>query len=411
MKYILIAATLWGASLSFASAQDQARPAKVFTVAEQSQNIMRSYPAIVLPSQEVDLSFRISGTLIELPIRGAMQVVEGDVIGQLDTRDLDSQAAQLRSQLDQADAQLDALKAGARPQEIAALEAGIDAAQAQLDQAVDQVERSRQLAQRGTVSGATLDQDEAALRVAQASLRTSEEELALGRAGGRPEEIAASEAAIRGIQAQLDAVMDDITDATLRAPFAGVIARRNVENFSNVQAGSTIAVLQALSVVHLAFDVPAADVTALAAGGTDVISNRVQLNALPGQTFASETVEFSIQGDQATQTYRGRAAIEVPDNALILPGMVGTVISTAPGTAPSVRIPLAAVAAMSDGAPKVWIVDDAGAVNERAVDLGEVSGSFVVVKSGLDAGDTIVSAGINQLTPGLVVRPVTKIGG
>ncbi len=411
MKHLLkFAAILWVMASSLA-AQETARPAKVFTVKEQSSDVVRRYPGIVLPSQELELSFRISGTLVELPIRASQQVKSGDVIAQLDTRDLLSQVAQLQSSIDQAQAQLDALRSGARDQEIAALEAGIDAAQAQLDQAEERVERSRELAQRGTVAAATLDQDEASLRVAQADLRAREEELSLAREGARPEEIASAEAALRGLEAQLKTVEDSISDATLRAPFDGIIARRHVENFVNIQAGQAVALLQALRVIHVSFDVPAPDVTELTASGPGTITNKVRLDALPGQEFASETVEFSVQAASGTQTYRGRVAVDVPQDAVILPGMVGTVISSAPGPEPAIYVPLTSVAAASDGSGKVWIVDAGGVVSERAVRLGEVSGASVEVTEGLSPGETIVAAGIMALLPGMSVRPVTKIGG
>ncbi|MGC1498045.1 MAG: efflux RND transporter periplasmic adaptor subunit [Sulfitobacter sp.] len=411
MKQLLKSAILLSISMVPAFAQDTPRPAKVFTLQEQTSEIVRRYPGIVLPSQEVELSFRVSGNLIELPIRGSMQVKAGDVIGQVDVRDFEAQVAQLQSQKDQADAQLSALKTGARPQEISALEAAVDAAQAQVDQAADKVERGRSLAERGTISRVTLEADEAALRVAEAQLRAEKESLAIGRAGGRPEEIDASEAAIRGIDAQIDVIKNNIADATLRAPFDGVIARRDVENFTNIQAGQSIALLQALSVIHVSFDVPAPDVTALAANGPDNIKNAVRLDALPGQLFSAETVEFSVQADTATQTYRGRVAVIVPEEALILPGMVGTVISSAAAPQSKLAVPLSAVAANTDSSPKVWIVDEAGVVSERSVVLGEVSGAFVNVSEGLAPGEVIVAAGVHALTPGMIIRPVSKIGG
>lgn len=399
------------ATVSASWAQETPRPAKVFTVKEQGKEIVRRYPGLVLPSQELELSFRISGNMVELPILASQLVKEGDVIAKLDTRDLETQAAQLQSSVDQGQAQLDVLKAGTRAQEIAALEAGVDAVQAQLEQAEDQVGRSRQLAQRGTISAVTLEQDEAALRVAQADLRAKEEELALAREGARAEEIASAEAALRGLQAQLQSVKDSITDATLRAPFDGVIARRDVDNFTNIQAGQSIALLQALSVIHVSFDVPAPDVTELSSQGPGNITNTVMLDALPGQQFPSEIVEFSVQADSGTQTYRGRVAVNVGDDALILPGMVGTVITSAPGGTTIVDVPLTAVAAAADGSAKVWVVDDGGAVSERSVTLGEIFGDNVEVSDGLQPGETVVSAGINALVPGMTIRPVQKIGG
>lgn len=48
------------------------RPAKVFTISAAPSNLQRTYPAIVLPSREVQLTFRVSGRVVELPVRGAM---------------------------------------------------------------------------------------------------------------------------------------------------------------------------------------------------------------------------------------------------------------------------------------------------------------------------------------------------
>ena len=99
--------------------------------------------------------------------------------------------------------------------------------------------------------------------MAQANLRAQQEQLRIGEIGGRPEEIAAAEAAMRGIDAQIKVARDNLSDATLTAPFDGIIARRDIENFSNVSAGQSIALLQRIQVVHLAFDIPSLDVTQL----------------------------------------------------------------------------------------------------------------------------------------------------
>lgn len=387
------------------------RPAKVVTVQATPGNVQRTYPAIVLPSREVQLTFRVSGRVMDLPIRASMDVVQGDVIAQLDPADFESQLAQLQSQRDQAEASLSALRTGSRPEEIIALEAAVESAQAQVDQAMDQVLRTRELASRGVVAAARLDDDEATLRVAQANLRAQNEQLVIGRSGARAEDIAAAEASLRGLDAQIQSARNNLDYATLRAPFDGIIARRDIDNFTNVQAGQSVALLQALSTVHLSFDVPGPDVTALVANGAEAIENQVTFDALPGQVFDAEVVEFSVQADRATQTYRGRVAVTVPEGALILPGMVGRVISAAPGQASEVIAPLTAIASGDDGAPFVWVVDAAGKVARRDVVLGDLSATSVVVQDGLDAGETIISAGVSKILEGMQVRPVTRIGG
>ncbi len=392
-------------------AEQPVRPAKVVTVKATPSNVQRTYPAIVLPSREVQLTFRVSGRVMELPARASMDVAEGDVIAKLDPADFETQLAQLQSQRDQAEAELTALRSGARAEEIVALEAAVEAAQAQVDQAMDQVLRTRELASRGVVATARLDDDEATLRVAQADLRAQTEQLVIGQSGARAEDIAAAEAAIRGLDAQIQSARNNLDYATLRAPFDGIIARRDIDNFTNVQAGQSVALLQALSTVHLSFDVPGPDVTALVANGAEAIENKVIFDALPGQTFDAEVVEFSVQADSATQTYRGRVSVAIPEGALILPGMVGRVTSTAPGQAPEIIVPLTAIASGVDGSPFVWVVDAANTVSRRGVRLGDLSAQSVVVVEGVSEGDVIVSAGVSQIIEGMEIRPVTRIGG
>lgn len=403
-----IGATL--ASALSVSAQDVVRPAKIATVQETEATIQRTYPAIVLPSEEVELSFRVSGRVIELPIRGAQDVALGDLIAQIDPRDFERQIAQLESSRDQSAAQLRALRTGARAEEIVALEAAVESAQAQVDQALDQAERTRELAERGVVAAARLEQDEASLRVAEANLRAQQEQLIIGQSGGRAEDIEASEAALRGLEAQLQVARDNLDDATLTAPFAGIISRRDIDNFTNVQAGQSIALLQNIVTVHLAFDVPGPDVVALSASGQDQIKSQVQFDALPGQTFDAEVVEFSVQADAATQTYRGRVSVAQPNGSVILPGMVGRAIATAPGSAAELRVPLTSVGANPDGSPFVWLLDDDNAVSKQPVTLGEASGAEVAVTEGVSAGDRVIAAGVSQIIDGMTIRPITRVG-
>ncbi|MFK7752420.1 MAG: efflux RND transporter periplasmic adaptor subunit [Sedimentitalea sp.] len=392
-------------------AQESAvRPAKVTMVSASEATISRKYPALVLPSREIELSFKVSGQVIELPVRAASDVSTGDTIAQIDTRDFENQIAQLQSSRDQATAQLDALKAGARPEEIAALEAAVQSAQAQVDQTRDALTRAEELLQRGVSTRALVEGAQAEFRVAEANLRAQQEQLRIGQIGGRPEEIAASEAVLRGIDTQIKVARDALSDATLTAPFDGIIARRDIENFSNVQAGQSIALLQGLDVVHLAFDIPGPDVTELTRNGPDAISNMAVFGALPGQEFSAELVEFSVQADSATQTYRGRVAVTVPEGAVILPGMVASVISSTQGAAAQITAPLSAIAAKPDGAPFVWMVDDAGKVSAQAVSLGEANSAGVVIDEGLSDGDVIVSAGVSEIIDGMIIRPITRVG-
>lgn len=402
---------VWGmAACAQESVELVPRPARVMTVAESPQRVERRYPAIVLSSQEAILSFKVSGEVIELPVRAADNVKAGDVIARIDPEPFQEAVAQLESQIDQAAAQLKELRAGARDEEVSALEADVAAAKAQLDQSAEQLERTRELESRGVVSKARLDQDRAAADVAAAGYQAAVEKLAIGVAGGREEQIAGQEAIIRGLESQARTARTNLSDTTLRAPFNGVIARRDIDNFTNVSAGSPVVLLQALAKVHLAFDVPGPDVLIWSSG--EEVRSHVLLEARPGALIEAELVEFSTQADIGTQTYRARVSIDVPEGAQVLPGMVGTVVvSTRQAVPDAITVPLSAVTAAGDGAAFVWIVDpDSNAVTARPVSTGDITGENVVVRDGLSPGDRIVTAGVTFLREGAVIRPVTQIG-
>ena len=246
--------------------------------------------------------------------------------------------------------------------------------------------------------------------VAEADLQARVEELAIAKSGARSEDIEAAQAALRGLETQIQTARDNLSDATLRAPFSGLVAIRHVENFSNIQAGQDIALLQSLSTVDLAFDVPGVDVSQLA--NREDLQASVVFRAMPDRIFEAELVEFSVQADASTQTYRGRVAVDLPQGVAILPGMVGNVVITVQrDRQTALQLPLTAVVAQANGAPFVWIVDPiSNSVSPRQVELGAAMGDLISVTTGVAPGDTVVTAGIGQLQDGMVIRPITKIG-
>ena len=392
-------------------ASEEPRPVKSITVTKSEAAMRWSYPAAVLPARTALLSFRSSGQLIELPIRAAQKVEKGDVIARLDPRDFEAEVTRLGTQLDQAKAKLIEMRQGARSEDIATLRANLDAANARFREAQQQLDRTQQLYLRDIVAKARLDQDVSALEVAEAQLRSAEEELNKGQAGAREEEIAQQQAIIRGYETQLMSAEDALRDATLRAPFSGIIAKREVDNFGNVQASETIVELQELDTVDLVYDVPGPDVPRLAARQKSLVTV-AHIDSLPGESFPARLVEFSTRADPATQTFRGRVAITPPEGAAILPGMSGQIVITDEGGDDlSFSIPSSSIAAEPDGKPFVWVVDKPdNAISKRFVSLADATGEDVTITEGLQVGDIVVTAGLSSLRENMRVRPVSKIG-
>ena len=200
------------------------------------------------------------------------------------------------------------------------------------------------------------------------------------------------------------AARKDVEDTRLTAPFAGVIARRHVENFRNVQAKEPIVSLQDIDDLEIVIHVPERVVSSeprRAAGYATI-------EGWPDLRLPVTLKSFATEADRQTQTYEVVLSLTSQQGVTILPGMSAEVFpAPGAGTAGSVAIPLKAVITGPDGAPMVWVVDpETSRVSPRAIEVGTMRGGSIVVLDGLQPGERIVTAGVHHLRDGMLVRPL-----
>lgn len=202
------------------------------------------------------------------------------------------------------------------------------------------------------------------------------------------------------------AAKKDVTDTRLIAPFAGVVAKRQVENFSNVQAKEPIVSLQDNSELEIVINVPERVVRSepRQVAGFAVFAD------YPEQPLPVSLKSFSTQADAQTQSYEVVLALEPGYSIKVLPGMSVEIQprqSDTTASAQQVTVPLQAILSTANGDTQVWLVDaETSRVRAQAVTLGKVQGVNVVVLSGLQGGERIVTAGVSQLREGMQVRPL-----
>jgi len=109
------------------------------------------------PVKRVNLSFDISGRVAEVPVEAGDAVAAGDLLAQLDSRQLLLSAEQAAAQLASAEAQLAMLTNGPRAEEVVAAEASVRAAQAQVDAAVANRDRLTRGANEAQIAAAEAD--------------------------------------------------------------------------------------------------------------------------------------------------------------------------------------------------------------------------------------------------------------
>jgi len=207
----------------------------------------------------------------------------------------------------------------------------------------------------------------------------------------------------------LSAAQQDLDDTRIKAPFSGVITRRRLETFANVQAKQAIAELQDLSSLEVVIQVPQR-LLRNQGSRTDALA---YFDEHEDQPVPVALKSYATEADPQTQTYEVVLTLKSrPSGLTLLPGMSVTVLPfTSPASAASaadtaLSIPLTAIATDAAGGKFVWVVAADGQVTRANVVLSDIRGDRITLVSGLTASQRIVTAGVSALREGMKVRPL-----
>ncbi|MBF0232935.1 MAG: efflux RND transporter periplasmic adaptor subunit [Desulfamplus sp.] len=387
-------------------AKEVTRPVKVVTVGGRTDAEVISLPAKTRANLRADLSFKVAGPLIELPVEEGQEVEKGQLIARIDPRDFETNLMGIKSSLSEAIANLKSMERGARAEDIKMLESGVDAAKAEYLFAEDQYKRYKQLWINQHASKADFDRQTSLRDKAKAGLESARQDLAKGKKGARKEDIDAQQSRIRGLEASLKAAQDALKDTYLKAPFAGIMAKRYVENHQEIQAKQPIAFLQDISKIEILVDVPETLMTRVREGYVPDLA--VKFAGAPDQSFQLTFKEFSTEADPQTLTYQAVFVMPRPQGINILPGMTATVegkLKSAVENASRIVIPAITVSRDPEKIPYVWVLNESDmTVKKTKVQVGELTGSDdIVILDGLHQGEKVVTAGITRLRDGMKV--------
>lgn len=111
--------------------------------------------------------------------------------------------------------------------------------------------------------------------------------------------------------------------------------------------------------------------------------------------------------DRGVDVNSGAITVEAsfPNPQKILrPGLFAKIRTVAETRSNVVLIPRTAIRELQ-GTFQVFVVDSAGHIEQRNIDVGPVSGDSQVVERGLSAGDVIALEGIQRLKSGMTIDP------
>ncbi len=196
--------------------------------------------------------------------------------------------------------------------------------------------------------------------------------------------------------AQQQALM---AEKIVRAPFAGRLGLRLVDQGQYLAAGTTIVTLQALDPLFVDFYLPQQALAELHIGDPAQLA----VDTYPGRIFKAAITAISPKLDQASRMLSVRATLANPDHAL-LPGMFASVTINVGPVHRYVTVPNAAIVYNPYGS-LVYVVGTGtpATVHQVLIKTGPTRGDQVAVIAGLSEGQTVVTAGQIKLRPGSAV--------
>lgn len=301
------------------------------------------------PRRSIAIASQVNGTLKSVDVRIGDRVKAGDVLA---TVDVETSQIQLNQQRSTA-----------------------AATRAQLAQAENQLERTLRLADSGLTPSATVESEKASIQALKANLAA--------------------------LEAQVEAAELVIRNATITAPFDGIVAARSIEPGQLITSGAALFNLVDLSMMEMTAYVPVSASPKLSPGQGVTLT----VEGLPEQSFAATVEGVSPVAAQGTRTVPVLISVPNPGGQL-RGGMFASGRITIEEASAQFAVPEAAVREDAEGRYLLKIID--GALVRQPVEIVRnwTSSRMTQLSSGLAAGETYVSGQLDDLKPGMRVTVV-----
>jgi len=305
-----------------------------------------TYAGEVRGRYESQLAFQVTGKIIRRNVQLGSVVNAGDILLEIDPKDL--------------------------KQTVNSSSAQVHSAASQLKLAESNLQRYQQLYAQSAISRAQLDQYENAYEMAQA--------------------------AVQQASAQYGQSSNQLDYSLLYADTSGVISSINAEAGQVVSAGQTVLTIVQNGEREVEISVPENRIEEL----RKATHLTVSFWALPDLKVNGKVREVAPMAASATRTYQVRISLLNPPPQIKL-GMTAAVSLTSAGdqNASLISLPLSAIYQTND-TPGVWVVTDHTA-HLRPVQIGDLGNDQVQV-TGLRPGEIIITAGVHKLREGQKVR-------
>ncbi|MGH9159673.1 MAG: efflux RND transporter periplasmic adaptor subunit [Vicinamibacteraceae bacterium] len=370
---LLVAAGCTGsASETARSERAGSEPRQVRVVPASEGQLVRSIAVTgtLAAEEQVTLSMKVTGRLDALFVDLGSPVRRGQAIARLAPTDFRLRVSQADAALQQARARLGLTPEGDDIRIDPERTSIVREARAVLEEAELTRDRTQTFFDEHISSRADLDKVVAAFRVAESRYQDA------------LEEIRNRQAILQQRRSELELARQALVDASLTAPFDGMVRERHVTVGQYLAAGAPVATVVRMHPLRLRLAVPERAAAGIRNG------QEVRVTVTGDETiYRGKIARVSPAIDEDSRTLMVEAAVPNSENQL-RPGSFANADIVLERTDTAIVVPASALVTFA-GVDKVLTVQDGKSV-EKHVRIGQRDGDRLEIVSGLDAGERVI---------------------
>jgi HlyD family secretion protein len=343
--------------------------------------------AVVYPLQQANVAPKITSTVKKFYVQRGSRVKQGQLLAELENKDLAGIAEASKGDFEQADANYKTTVGATLPQQIQKAELDAAAAKSAFEAQQKVYDARKALFQQGAIPRRDLDNAEVAYLQARSQNEQAQKQLADLHRIGKEQALKSAEGSRLSAEGKMKGAEAQLSYSRITSPMDGVVTDRPLYEGDLATANQTILTVmntsRLIAKAHIAQSEAAVlktgDPAELKIPGLDEpIKGRVTLVS-PALDPGSTTIEVWVEATKSDPALR--------------PGMTVGVSMTAKTVKDAVVVPTPAVFKNSEGADFVMLAGSDGHAQLKTVQVGVRNSELTQIVSGVKAGDAVITSG------------------
>jgi HlyD family secretion protein len=383
-------------ALTGCSSKEAAEPAPTMTVqvataTRASIERQVTADAVLYPLHQAAIVPKISAPVAKFYVERGTRVHAGEVLAELESKDLAAAVTESRGAYDQAQATYQTAVRASLPEEMQKSEQEMTAAKDVLDAQQKVVDNRQTLYQQGAIPRKDLDDASVALMQARNTYELARKHYEALKSFGHQEALKGAQGELAAAKGKYDAAEAQLSYAEIRSPIDGVVTDRPLYAGEMAAAGSPIVTVMDLSRVVARAHLTQEQAALLKPGDEGILSAPVA-----GEQAPAKVTMVSPALDPNSTTVEVWAEAANPGGGL-QPGGSVRVRFVAETVKDALVIPASALVTASDGTTSVIVAGADGKPESKKVKVGIRQADKVQITDGLEENERVVTQGAYEL--------------